>query len=136
MCTPLHRPFHPNPSRPPPQALNLSHNRISDAGADAIAAALSCNCSLQQLDLRHCSISDKALVKLAHACSVATSLETLLLWGNGWGGGNGFGSAAAAAWREVLLGRPALRVDFESYVADGVPMVAHVADVAWDAMAC
>ena len=47
--------------------LNLRHNRIGDAGADALAQALVRNTSLTALNLRNNSVSNRAAERLVHA---------------------------------------------------------------------
>jgi Leucine-rich repeat (LRR) protein len=120
LCAPsLSRLLHENSSL---SVLSLAHNRIADDSAVAIAEALQTISVLSELDLQFCSITDAGMELLAKAIVHCGTLTRVCVWGNG------FGKAAAAAWRDLALSKREqcvqLTMDVEPYEVDGVAMIA------------
>ena len=53
----------------------MSHNKIGDAGATAIANAIAVNASLKSLALNHNNIGDAGAAAIANAIAVNASLK-------------------------------------------------------------
>lgn len=106
-------------------SVNLSCNRIGDAGCAVLAQALESS-SLAEIDLRNCNISDPVLAGLAQALLSAPSVRKARVWGNA------FGPAASAAWKHLITsceGKRQLDLDVAVYTVDGTDMIAqHGAD--------
>ncbi|CAM9535500.1 unnamed protein product [Chrysoparadoxa australica] len=79
--------------------LRLNGNRVGDAGARSLATALRKNCSLQELDLTHCSLGDEAAMHLADALQTNTNLRVLRL------GYNKITAEGAAALASLIEGK-------------------------------
>lgn len=91
------------------RTLRLSHCRIGDEGACALATVLAGGaCALRELDLRHNSIGDAGLVALADAITTTPGgrtggTTTAASGGDGSGGDGAMAGAAGACALDVLL---------------------------------
>lgn len=107
--------------------LNLSCNRLEDAGAKRLAANLH-NCQhITHLNLANCGIGDAGLVAVLDAVSKLAGWEAANLQGV-WLWGNNFGWEATQKLRQLQQqGRGSLVPDSVVYhLDDGVPHVAAV----------
>lgn len=77
-------------------SLDLRHNYIGNAGAEALAEVLQYNTTLTHLDLRDNQISDRGAAALATAIIDNTTLTDLDLWANN------IGDDGAVAFADVL----------------------------------
>lgn len=102
----------------------LSNNIIADDGALAMAKALCFSSSLKTLMLQNNSIRVDGLCSLGRAMEKNNTLQILFLWGNG------FDDTASALYHELGSTRfpyTGLRLDFSTYVVDGVHLAAELA---------
>ena len=59
------------------QILNISHNRISDDGAEAIDKCLQINRTLKRLDISYNKVSDTGIIKISKSLQMNTTLQML-----------------------------------------------------------
>ncbi|GET88657.1 hypothetical protein, conserved [Leishmania tarentolae] len=62
--------------------LDLSHNRLRDAGAEALAKGVAHHPKLESLCLESCTISERGLVVLVESLKSCATVRRLTLWGN------------------------------------------------------
>lgn len=112
-------------------SLDLSGNRVGDAGAAALGAALKANVALRSLDLRSNGVGAAGLLAVARGMSINSTLRNLALWGNNFPASSGADGAAGedciSAFDVLLRGRFAhldVAVDIRVYAVDGALQVA------------
>jgi len=103
------------------ESLRLSYNRISDAGAKAVAQALETNKCLSEISLKSNKINETGLIAIGTSLFKNNTLQLLTLLGNH------FANESAQLYGELERDRLPyinLWIDIQIYVVDGVHLVA------------